>query len=389
MEQELRDIIPHQAPQQPQWPDSTRIARVRRDLATRPALVGVDDVRTLRTLLARVAAGEAHVIQAGDCAEDPAECTVGYVARKAALLDVLAGTMKLNTHKPVLRAGRLAGQFAKPRSEPTEVVGGVELPVYRGHMVNSPEPDPERRRPDPRRLLSGYLAAREVMVNLGWPSGGATAIDAPVWTSHEALLLDYELPMVRRTPSGDLVLTSTHWPWIGERTRQPDGGHVALLARVVNPVACKVGPKTTVEDLLALCRKLDPNREPGRLTLISRMGAEAVEERLPVLVAAVRAAGHPVIWLCDPMHGNTVRSPSGLKTRVVETVLHEIRAAQRAITEGGGVAGGLHLETATDDVTECATHPGDLGHVGDKYTTFCDPRLNPAQAVSVVAAWTG
>ncbi|NUT54034.1 MAG: phospho-2-dehydro-3-deoxyheptonate aldolase [Saccharothrix sp.] len=388
MDQELRDIVPHQAPQQPPWPDQARAARVRRDLATRPALVGPDDVRVLRALLARVAAGEAHVVQAGDCAEDPAECTVGYVARKAALLDVLAGTMKLNTHKPVLRAGRLAGQFAKPRSAPTETVRGVELPVYRGHMVNSPEPDPERRRPDPRRLLSGYLAAREVMGNLGWPSGGA-AFEAPVWTSHEALLLDYELPMVRRTPSGELLLTSTHWPWIGERTRQPDGGHVALLSRVVNPVACKVGPTTTPDDLLAVCARLDPDREPGRLTLISRLGAHAVRDRLPVLVDAVRSAGHPVIWLCDPMHGNTVRTPSGLKTRVVDTIRHEIRAAQRAIAEAGGVAGGLHLETATDDVTECAAHADDLDHVGDKYTSFCDPRLNPEQAVSLVAAWTG
>ncbi|WP_053720155.1 3-deoxy-7-phosphoheptulonate synthase [Saccharothrix sp. NRRL B-16348] len=389
MDQELLDMIPHQAPQQPPWPDRTRLDRVRRDLATRPALVGVDDVRTLRALLARVAAGEANVIQAGDCAEDPSECTVGYVARKAALLDVLAGTMKLNTHKPVLRAGRLAGQFAKPRSKPTESFGGVELPVYRGHMVNSPEPDPERRRPDPRRLLTGYLAAREAMGNLGWPVPAGGGFDPAVWTSHEALLLDYELPMVRRTASGELMLTSTHWPWIGERTRALDGMHVALLAKVVNPVACKVGPKATPAEVTALCARLDPDREPGRLTLIARMGAQAVDERLPALVRAVRAAGHPVIWLCDPMHGNTVQTPSGLKTRAVDTIIREVRAAQRAITEAGGVAGGLHLETATDDVTECASTTGDYDHVGDKYTTFCDPRLNLGQAVTVVSAWVG
>jgi 3-deoxy-7-phosphoheptulonate synthase len=389
MDKRRVDNIPTQAHQQPPWPDQAALSRVRRDLATRPALVDADDVRTLRTLLARIAGGQAQVIQAGDCAEDPAECTNGDVTRKAALLDILAGTMKLNTHKPVLRAGRIAGQFAKPRSSPTETVGGMTLPVYRGHMVNSPEPDPERRRPDPRRLLTSYHAAREAMANLGWSNDVASAIEPPVWTSHEALLLDYELPMVRLVPSGELLLTSTHWPWIGERTRQPDGRHVALLARVINPVGCKIGPRTTVDEVLELAERLDPNREPGRLTLISRMGAAAVEERLPVLVEAVRSAGHPVIWLCDPMHGNTVRTPSGLKTRLVDTIMTEVRKAQRLITEAGGVAGGLHLETATDDVTECAPAADVLDHVGDKYTSFCDPRLNPEQAVSVVSAWAG
>jgi 3-deoxy-7-phosphoheptulonate synthase len=358
-------------------------------LANCPPLVDAGDVRTLRSHLARVAAGEVLVIQAGDCAEDPADCTASDVARKAGVLDLLTGILRMNTHRPVLRAGRIAGQFAKPRSTPTEVVGGVELPVYRGHMVNGIEPDPESRRPDPRRLLSGYRAASEVMNHLGWPgTSRRSRFDPPVWTSHEALLLDYELPMVREGDEGGPLLASTHWPWIGERTRQADGAHVALLARVINPVACKVGPETTMEQLLSLCALLNPAREPGRLTLIARMGVTAVAHRLPPLVRAARVAGYPVIWLVDPMHGNTLIAPDGLKTRYVETVVRETELFQAAVRQGGGTAGGLHLETCPDDVTECVPNESCLDHVGDKYTSFCDPRLNPQQAMSVVAAWS-
>lgn len=376
--------------QQPDWADSEHIQDVRNELAGRPALVVAEDTRRLRSLLADVAAGEALVMQTGDCAEDPAECSADYVARKCGLLDVLAGLMRMSTHKPVVRVGRMAGQFAKPRSSPTEIVGGVELPVYRGHMVNSPEPDPTLRQPDPRRLLDGYRAAGEAMTHLGWlDPARRSAASPPVWTSHEALLLDYELPMIRQDEDGRPLLTSTHWPWIGERTRQVDGAHVALLASVVNPVACKVGPNMAVDELLELCAVLDPERVPGRLTLIARMGAHAVADRLPPLVGAVKAAGHPVGWLTDPMHGNTVTAPGGLKTRLVDTVVREVRDFQFAVRSAGGVAGGLHLETTPDDVTECASHASGAAHVGDKYTSFCDPRLNPDQAVSVVSAWQG
>jgi 3-deoxy-7-phosphoheptulonate synthase len=347
-------------------------------------------VRTLRSRLAEVAAGHAQVVQAGDCAEDPAECTAGYVARKAGLLDVLAGTIKMITHRPVVRAGRIAGQFAKPRSRPTERVGDLELPAYRGHMVNSPEPDPERRRPDPGRLLAGYRAAARAMEHLGWHRGRSRGtLDAPVWTSHEALLLDYEVPLLRRDEEGGWLLTSTHWPWIGERTRQVDGAHVELLSRVTNPVACKVGPGMTEDELLALCERLDPGREPGRLTLIARMGADMVAHRLPPLVAAVRSAGHPALWLTDPMHANTVTTPEGLKTRYLEAVKQEVEDFQCAVASGGGTAGGLHLETTPDDVTECVVNESGLARVGDKYTSFCDPRLNPRQAVAIVSAWRG
>ncbi|MET9516309.1 3-deoxy-7-phosphoheptulonate synthase [Streptomyces sp. NPDC002994] len=378
------------AVQQPDWEGHAELPRVREELASAPALVDAAGTDALAARLAEAAAGRVQIIQSGDCAEDWAECDQGDVARKAGLLEVLAGVMKMTSHKPVLRVGRMAGQYSKPRSSPTETVGGVELPVYRGHMVNAPEPDPDLRRPDPTRMLTGYRASRDVLDHLGWGGEGRrTRPETPVWTSHEALLLDYELPMLRTLPDGRLLLTSTHWPWIGERTRQVDGAHVALLAAVANPVACKVGPKMTEPELLALCEKLDPERTPGRLTLIARMGADTAGERLPALVEAVRTAGHPVIWLTDPMHGNTVTGPEGLKTRLVKTVVREVVEFHHAVTAGGGVAGGIHLETTPDEVTECVTDQDRMHQVGDKYTSFCDPRLNPRQAISVASAWLG
>ncbi|MCX5146619.1 3-deoxy-7-phosphoheptulonate synthase [Streptomyces sp. NBC_00320] len=378
------------AGQQPVWPDEDALENARAELAEAPALVRPQDVEALRGLLAAAAWGEVQVIQGGDCAEDPAECTPGYVARKAALLDVLAGVMKTRSLKPVIRVGRLAGQFGKPRSQPTETVGGIELPVYRGHMVNSPEPDPELRRPDPRRLVAGYRAAAGAMGWLGWHGEGRpSAAEAPVWTSHEALLLDYEGPMLRTQPDGSVLLTSTHWPWVGERTRELDGAHIELFATIANPVATKVGPKMTPAELVELCGRLDPEREPGRLTLISRMGQGTAAEKLPELVRAVHDAGHPVLWLCDPMHGNTVSLPGGVKTRYVETVVREVEEFQKAVVDNGGVAAGLHLETTPDLVHECVSDQYHVDELGEKYTSFCDPRLNVDQAVEVASAWRG
>ncbi|MET7482775.1 3-deoxy-7-phosphoheptulonate synthase [Streptomyces sp. NPDC005538] len=377
--------------QQPDWADHPRLDTSRAHLRRMPALVDIEAVHRLRSLLSEAAAGHLQIVQAGDCAEDPSEATPEDVARKTALLDVLAGTMKLASGKPVLRVGRLAGQYGKPRSRPTETVNGVELPVYRGHLVNRPEPDAELRRPDPDHLLSGYRAASDTMHYLGWrgTAGLRSEFGVPVWTSHEALLLDYELPMLRREPDGSLLLASTHWPWVGERTRQPDGAHIALLAAVSNPVAVKVGPGMTPAELLALCERLDPERCPGRLTLIARMGADNAPRKLPALVEAVAAAGHPVLWMSDPMHGNTVSGPEGLKTRLVETVVCEIQAFQHAVRAGGGVAAGLHLETTPEAVTECVSRAVELNRIGDKYLSFCDPRLNPQQAVEVTSAWRG
>ncbi len=376
--------------QQPDWADTTLVEQVRDELAGLPALVTEAEVTVLRSQLAAVAAAQMQVVQAGDCAEDPAECTPGHVARKIGLLDALAGAMRLNAGRPVIRVGRIAGQFAKPRSQPTDRYGDLELPAYRGHLVNSPEPDPELRRPDPLRLLLGYQAAGAAMDALRRAAGTADPTSwTRVWTSHEALLLDYELPLLRRGRDGRLLLASTHWPWIGNRTRQLDGAHVAMLAAAANPVGCKLGPGTPTDELLALCERLDPDREPGRLTLIARMGADEVARALPPLVRAVRSGGHPVIWLCDPTHGNTVSAPGGLKTRFVDSVIREVQGFQTAVAEAGGVAGGLHLEATPDDVTECVADRTRIQDVGIRYTTLCDPRLNPPQAFAVASAWRG
>jgi len=374
------------AAQQPAWRDTRLLDRVRGELLSRPGLVTARDTARLRELLGQVVAGRLRIVQAGDCAEDPAECTPAHVRDKTAMLDDLARSMQRACGRRVLRIGRMAGQLAKPRSQSVERVGGLELPVYRGPMVNAPEADAAAREPDPRRLLTGYALSSSVLTALSRQGRGPSAPDGPaVWTSHEALLLDYELPLLRGLDGDGPLLASTHLPWVGDRTRQPDGAHVHLLARVVNPVACKVGPGVTVDELLALCAVLDPLREPGRLTLIARMGVERVRRRLPPLVRALRRAGHPVIWLCDPMHGNTVRAASGRKTRSVASILGELDGFQDAVLAEGGVAGGVHLEATPYPVAECVREPGD--EPGTPYTTLCDPRLNPTQARQVVSAW--
>jgi 3-deoxy-7-phosphoheptulonate synthase len=382
------------AAQQPAWEDEWLVDRVRSDLAATPSLVAWPDADALRRLLAEVAAGRMLVIQAGDCAEDPADCVPEALSRKVGLLDALAGMLRARTGLPVVRVGRMAGQFAKPRTTPTETVGGVELPVFRGLMINGPEPDLLLRRPDPLRMLSCHRAAAAAMKYLWRTTSWTPATGGAVWTSHEALVLDYELPQIRHLSGGRLMLGSTHWPWIGDRTRQLDGAHVRLLSAVSNPVACKVGPGMNRADLRALCATLDPGREPGRLTLIARLGSELAARRLPELVAAVRAAGHPVIWLCDPMHGNTVTALDGRKTRLVDDITREVRDFREAVTAAGGVAGGLHLEATPDPVTECVADAAQLGELDGvrcldgAYTTLCDPRLNPEQALAVVANWT-
>ncbi|WP_308315602.1 3-deoxy-7-phosphoheptulonate synthase [Streptomyces sp. ISL-100] len=377
---------PLAAEQQPVWRDRWLLARVRAILRDRPGLVTAEDTARLRELLGEVVTGDRRILQAGDCAEDPAECTAPGVRRTVRLLDELAGVMRDGTGREVLRIGRLAGQFAKPRSQPVDRVGGLELPAYRGPMVNAPEAEPVAREPDPRRLLTGYDLSRTVQSAVA-AQGRGPAADArsAVWTSHEALLLDYERPLLRRLDDGGLLLASTHLPWIGERTRQLDGAHVHLLSQVVNPVACKVGPTVTADELLALCAALDPGRSPGRLALVTRMGTAHVRDRLPRLVRAVREAGHPVIWLCDPMHGNTVRAADGRKTRIVAALIDEVEAFQDVVLAERGVAGGLHLEATAQLVAECVWAPDDVP--GAPYTTLCDPRLNLAQARHLALAW--
>lgn len=377
------------AEQQPEWDEHWLVRGIRADIASMPGLVRWSEVHQLHTLLAEVAAGRMQIIQAGDCAEDPAECVPEVLTRKVALLATLARLMRVRTGQPVLQAGRIAGQFGKPRSQRTELAGGVKVPVFRGLAVNSAEPNAEARRPDPRRLLIGYYAARDAMEFLRRHNDGTSLpVTDRVWTSHEALLLDYELPLLRRADDGRQLLSSMHWPWIGERTRDPYGAHVRLLAPVVNPLACKVGPSTTNAQLLSLCARLDPHRRPGRLTFIARLGAGSVD-RLAGMVAVVRAAGHPVIWLCDPMHGNTIVGPCNRKTRLLRDMIAEVTRFRAAVRSAGGVAGGLHLETTPNAVTECVADETALGQLekAGAYTTLCDPRLNPEQAAEVVSAW--
>jgi 3-deoxy-7-phosphoheptulonate synthase len=371
------------ANQQPDWATSPDL--VAHKLSKLPGIVCGEDVDSLRELLALVAAGNAHVIQVGDCAEDPVHCVPEYLRPKLALMESLAAGLRSATGKPVVRVGRIAGQFAKPRSRAYEWVNGRRIPVFRGHLVNAPDADPLLRRADPERMLSCYQAALAAAEYLRACSPGPGADS--VWTSHEALVLDYEVPLTRLCADRRL-LTSTHWPWVGDRTRQPGGAHVRLLSALANPVACKVGPTMTVPDLLKVCELLDPEREPGRLTLIARMGAGTVAERLPLLVRAVRTRGYPVSWLCDPMHGNTLTTPGGRKTRTVTAITQEVREFCSAVRTAKGVAGGLHLEATAEPVRECVWHPSEIDtHDGRAYTTLCDPRLDIAQARAVVRAW--
>ncbi|MEU6862236.1 3-deoxy-7-phosphoheptulonate synthase [Streptomyces sp. NPDC046876] len=381
------------AAQQPAWPYEPAVAAVRRELAALPGLVTASETYTLRRELARAAQARAFVVQAGDCAEtfdgpDPAR-----LEARIDLFRTVCRTIGDALGMPVVPVGRIAGQYAKPRSSPVELVDGVELPSFRGHLVNDPEPVAALRAPDPDRMRRGYEHAAATLGLLRSSSAygntmrGHWGTGTPaVWTSHEALLLDYEEPLVRRDcDSDDWVLTSTHLPWIGERTRRPDGAHVRFLSGIVNPVGCKVGPATTPEDLLAVCAALDPGRQPGRLTLIARMGADEVARRLPGLVAAVARAGHPVLWMCDPMHGNTVQAPTGHKTRHMAAVLAELEGFFTAVRGAGGWPGGIHLESTAEAVTECVggacgITEEDLPH---HYATACDPRLNGDQTREV------
>ena len=353
-------------------------------LAGEPPLTAPEDVHSLRRALAEVAAGRAYVLQGGDCAEP-----FGAAARRGAVAkhEILGALSKRISHAldvPVLALARLAGQFAKPRSEPTEVIGGEVMPTFKGLAVNSPDPVAAHRVPDAWRMVTAYLTARAVLAELAHLRAG-------VWVSHEALLLDYEEALVRRDPStGGRYLASTHFPWIGERTRDADGAHVEFLSGMSNPVGCKIGPSATPEEVVALCAKLDPQRRPGRLTLICRLGAGRVWALLPPLVRAVRDAGHPVVWMCDPMHGNTKPTSTGVKTRYLDDIIGEALAFHETLRELGEWPGGLHLELAGEDVTECvggASVPDEAALVR-RYTSLCDPRLNNEQALLAVESLT-
>ncbi|MEU7530702.1 3-deoxy-7-phosphoheptulonate synthase [Saccharothrix sp. NPDC042600] len=377
------------AAQQPTWSDHPDYDTSRATLGSAPALVGVAEVDELRRALAAVAAGHAQVLQIGDCAESFHETDEAHVRAKLALLHRLSDALAADSGQEVVRIGRLGGQFAKPRSRPVERVGERTLPAFRGHLVNSEEPSDEARRHDPRRMVRAYeLSERVLAVVRADRACRAEDFPAGPWASHDALVMDYETALVRDI-EGRRVLTSTHLPWIGDRTRDPGSAHVALLSAVDNPVACKIGPSATPASVAALCGRLDPERVPGRLTLIARLGVDDVEDLLPPIVAAVRRRGHPVVWLSDPMHGNTFTLGDGLKTRRLADLVEEAVRFRRVVRRAGAHPGGLHLETATADVTECLGGAvTDAARVPLRYTTLCDPRLNPDQAAELVRRWS-
>lgn len=383
------------AAQQPQWRHHPAHRRTALALRETEPLVTTAELASMRRSLAEVAAGRARVAQVGDCAESFYECTAGHTQAKMEVLDRVADRLAELTGQPVVRVGRIGGQFAKPRSAPTERHGDVELPAFRGHLVNSEVPTRAARQADPRRMLWAYEASARVLAGVR-AYRESRAVSGPPgdgpWSSHEALVIDYESGLLRADrhaapragADGALFLGSTHLPWIGERTRQPDSAHVQLLSAVSNPVGCKVGPGADPAAVTELCARLDPDRVPGRLVLIVRMG-RSIGEVLPGLVGAVRRAGHPVVWLCDPMHGNTVRTAEGVKTRYLTDLATETRMFHEVLERQRQHPGGLHLEVAADGVTECVGGPvGSADMLAERYTTLCDPRLNLEQALELI-----
>ena len=416
------------------YPDQIKLAEVEKTLSTYPPLVFAGEARRLKSRLADVAAGKAFLLQGGDCAESFKEFQPDNIRDTFRVILQMAVALTFGAEKPVVKVGRIAGQFAKPRSSPVETIDGVELPSYRGDIINGIEFNEESRRPDPSRLLQAYSQSAATLNLLrafstggyadvnqvhAWTLGftesekaekyremaaritdtldfmkaaGVTQETAHTlqsvefYTSHEGLLLEYEEALTRLdSTSGKWLAGSGHMLWIGDRTRQPDGAHVEFLSGVLNPIGLKCGPTTTAEDLKVLMAKLNPENEAGRLTLITRFGAGKVAEHLPRLIKTVEEEGAKVVWVCDPMHGNTIKSSTGYKTRPFESVLREVREFFGAHASEGTVPGGVHFEMTGQDVTECtggvrAVSEEDLS---DRYHTACDPRLNANQSLEL------
>ncbi len=420
------------AAQQPDWPDVDELARVVAELETLPPLVFAGECDQLKQRLGAVARGEAFLLQGGDCAETFAANSADNLRNKLKTLLQMAVVLTYAASIPVVKVGRIAGQYAKPRSKPVEVRDGVELPVYRGDAVNGLEFTPEARVPDPKRLLKVYHASAATL-NLAraFTTGGyadlrqvhawnqdfvkespageryerlAGEIDRALafmracgadpeefhtvefYSSHEALILEYERALTRIDSRTGLPYdTSAHMVWVGERTRDLNGAHIEFVSKIRNPIGVKLGPKTSPEHALALIDKLDPEREPGRLTFITRMGADKIRDVLPALVEKVTAGGAQVCWVCDPMHGNTYEAPSGHKTRRFDDVLDEVKGFFEVHRELGTHPGGIHIELTGDDVTECVGGGFDLveDDLHTRYESACDPRLNRSQSLDL------
>jgi 3-deoxy-7-phosphoheptulonate synthase len=373
------------AAQQPAWPDESSAGAVLRRLREFPGLVSGAECAELTDALAEVVAGRGFLLQGGDCAETFGALSSIGLRSRCRLLASMAHTVTAGSGLPAVIVGRIAGQYAKPRSSATEDAGDAHLPSYRGDMINSAAPDPAKRRPDPSRMITAYLHSAAAMNALRM----LPASEPRIYASHEALVLGYEEALTRVDPElGHWFGSSAHLLWIGERTRACDGAHVRLLSGLANPVAVKIGPSAAPGDVLALCEALNPARVPGRLTLIPRLGASAVATALPPIIRAVTAAAHPVVWMCDPMHGNTRRTRSGYKTRDVAAILAEIRGFFAVHRNHGTHPGGVHLELAGEHVTECVggcVNPVAEDTVPRAYRSACDPRLSPAQALECAA----
>ncbi|MFE3554446.1 3-deoxy-7-phosphoheptulonate synthase [Streptomyces sp. NPDC059193] len=373
----LEAALARPAAQQPVWPDPARARDAVELLSRSEPVVTQAETARLGRQLAAVARGEAFLLQGGDCAETFAGNTEAHVRANLRTLTDMADVLADGTGLPVVKIARMAGQYAKPRSQAVDALG---LPVYRGDLVNSVEPTPAARTADPHRMLRARADA-------------ASAMDLvrsfhDVHVSHEALLLDYEKSLLRVDTTGPVPRLSSglgHFLWIGERTRQLDGAHIAFAELLSNPIGLKIGPGTTPDMAVAYVRRLDPHREPGRLTLISRMGHAQVRDVLPPIVEKVAATGHEVIWQCDPMHGNTHTSANGYKTRDILRITDEITGFFEVHRRLGTHPGGIHLEVTGDDVTECVGGASGVteADLPARYRTACDPRLNAAQSSEI------
>ncbi|GGV55423.1 phospho-2-dehydro-3-deoxyheptonate aldolase [Streptomyces spectabilis] len=379
---------------QPRWPDPVLSAKILGSLRKLPALLPDEEADGLRELLGEVAHGMRLVLHAGECAERFEAVSLTDVRARLALLGGLADTLNADRQLSAVVIGRIAGQFAKPRSAPTRLIVGsqqlTEVASYMGDMVNGPAPDVISRRLDPLRLAEAYhcaAATLSLMRALSVPTARPPLPSTGIFTSHEALILGYEQVLSRRHQrTGEWYNCGAHLLWCGYRTCAAGGGHIEYLSGIGNPVGLKVGPGLSPQALRDICDRLDPFRIPGRLVLISRMGRKDIASRLEGLISAVRTGGHPSVWLCDPMHGNTFTLPDGRKSRHVDDLLEEIASFAAATADQGVAAGGLHLEVSADDVTECVGGPcgPSVRGLSRRYLASCDPRLNPEQARFVV-----
>jgi 3-deoxy-7-phosphoheptulonate synthase len=419
----------------PAYPDAAALEAVEKELASFPPLVFAGEARGLKKGLAEVAAGRAFLLQGGDCAESFSEHGADAIRDFFRVFLQMAVVLTYAGSRPVVKIGRIAGQFAKPRSAPTETQGGVELPSYRGDIINDIEFTQEARLPDPQRLLKAYRQSAATLNLLrAFAQGGYADLervhqwtlgfvaDSPAghryeelatriaetldfmracgitsdnserlrttdfYTSHEALLLGYEQAFARiDSTSGNWYATSGHFLWVGDRTRQPGNAHVEFLRGIKNPIGMKCGPSLKAEEMLKLIDILNPANEPGRLTLICRFGADKVEAHLPQLIRAVKREGKTVVWSCDPMHGNTVKATSGYKTRPFNAILREVESFFDVCQAEGAYPGGVHVEMTGKNVTECTggAHSISEAQLSDRYHTYCDPRLNADQALEL------